>query len=128
MKLSPDDAAASSVPPLADEGPAAPSFPGTPGRRRPEESPMPQQTRDGHEPVQAAPDETARLAGGPASAPPPGTGAHDPSAPPPPAGAGGPPPPPPPTAGRRCRLPGRPRPSPCPPPRLTSRSTTPGPC
>src|SRR4051795_4885673 len=104
MKLSPDDAAASSVPPLADEGPAAPSFPGTPGRRRPEESPMPQQTRDGHEPVQAAPagppeeppmpqqprdgpepvqaapDETARLAGGPASAPPPGTGAHDQSA------------------------------------------------
>jgi hypothetical protein len=41
---------------------------------------MPQQTRDGHEPVQAAPDETARLAGGPASAPPPGTGGHDQSA------------------------------------------------
>src|SRR3954454_23573751 len=80
MKLSPDDAAASSVPPLADEGPAAPSFSGAPRRRRPEESPMPQQTRDGHEPVQAAPDETARLAGGPASAPPPGTGAHDQSA------------------------------------------------
>jgi hypothetical protein len=42
MKLSPDDAAASSVPPRADEGPAAPSFPGTPGRRPPEDSPMSQ--------------------------------------------------------------------------------------
>src|SRR3954454_5241520 len=37
-----DDAAASSTPPLADGGPAASSFPGTPGRRTPEESPMPQ--------------------------------------------------------------------------------------
>src|SRR3954447_16287516 len=116
MKLSPDDAAASSVPPLADEGPAAPSFPGTPGRRRPEESPMPQQTRDGHEPVQAAPDETARLGGGPASAPPrPGRPPPGrPPPPPPPRGGGrGPPPPPPATASRRCRLPARPRPSSC---------------
>src|SRR3954454_1015382 len=91
MKLSPDDAAASSVPPLADEGPAAPSFPGTPGRRRPEESPMPQQTRDGHEPVQAAPDETARLPRPPARAP-----AGRAAAPPPPRrrGRGAPAPPP----------------------------------
>src|SRR3954469_7559494 len=72
MKLSPDDAAASSVPPGAGEGPAAPSFPGTPGRRRPEDTPMPQQTRAEHG---AAPDETARLAGGPVAAPPPLTGA-----------------------------------------------------
>src|SRR3954451_12753254 len=72
MKLSPDDAAAFPPP----EGPAAPSFPGSPGRRRPEDSPMPQQTRDGHDSVQAAPDETARLAGGPSAAPPPATGAH----------------------------------------------------
>src|SRR3954447_22710408 len=72
MKLSPDDAAASFVPPGAGEGPAAPSFPGTPGRRRSEDSPMPQQTRADHG---AAPDETARLAGGPVVAPPPPTGA-----------------------------------------------------
>src|SRR4051812_6938373 len=71
MKLSPDDAAASSVPPRADEGPAAPSFPGTPGRQQPEDSPMPQQTHSGSG---AAPDETARLAGGPVVGPPP-TGA-----------------------------------------------------
>src|SRR3954447_4765045 len=79
MKLSPDDAAASSSPPRADEGPAAPSFPGTPGRRRPEDSPIPQ-TRDGHDAVQAAPDETARLAGGPAATPPPASGVHGQSA------------------------------------------------
>src|SRR4051812_3162855 len=42
MPASPDDAAASSVPPRADGGPAAPSFPGTPGRRPPEDSPMSQ--------------------------------------------------------------------------------------
>src|SRR3954454_4797847 len=87
MKLSPDDAAASSDPLHRDQGPAAPSFPGTPGRRRPEDSPMPQQTRDGHEPAPAglggrdpAPDETARLDGGPAAAPPPLTGGHAQSA------------------------------------------------
>src|SRR6185312_4115525 len=76
MKLSPDDAAAFPLP----EGPAAPSFPGTPGRRRPEDSPMPQQTRDGHDSVQAAPDETTRLAGGPSAVPPPATGTHGQSA------------------------------------------------
>src|SRR3954463_1987728 len=71
MKLSPDDAAAFP----RSEGPAAPSFPGTPGRRRPEDSPMPQ-TRDGHDTVQAAPDETARLAGGPSATPPRVAGPH----------------------------------------------------
>src|SRR4051794_14936163 len=64
MKLSPDDAAASSVPPRADEGPAAPSFPGTPGRERPEDAPMPQQPPAVH-------DETARLGDGLVSGPPP---------------------------------------------------------
>src|SRR3954452_8673443 len=76
MKLSPDDAAAFP----RSEGPAAPSFPGSPGRRRPEASPMPQQTRDGHDAVQASPDETARLAGGPSAVPPPAAGAHGRSA------------------------------------------------
>src|SRR3954464_14888979 len=76
MKLSPDDAAAFPPP----EGPAAPSFPGSPGRRRPEDSPMPQQTRDGHDSVQAAPDETTRLAGGPSAVPPPATGTQGQSA------------------------------------------------
>src|SRR3954451_7964202 len=80
MKLSPDDAAASSVPPRADEGPAAPSFPGTPGRERPEDSPMPQQPPAVH-------DETARLGDGPVPAPPP-TGV--PAAPPLPARHGQP--------------------------------------
>jgi vancomycin resistance protein YoaR len=41
---------------------------------------MPQQTRDGHDAVQAAPDETTRLDGGPSVAPPPATGAHGQSA------------------------------------------------
>src|SRR3954453_8882711 len=74
MTASPDDAAASSVPPRADGGPAAPSFPGTPGRRPPEDSPMSQRptlTDDRlpddtvkYEPV---PDETVRMrADGPA--------------------------------------------------------------
>src|SRR3954471_1223887 len=76
MKLSPDDAAAFP----RSEGPAAPSFPGSPGRRRPEDSPMPQQTRDGNDSVQAAPDETTRLAGGPSAVPPPVTGTHGQSA------------------------------------------------
>src|SRR4051812_29629313 len=53
MTASPDDAAASPVPPRADEGPAAPSFRGTTGRRTPEESPMPQ-----HPPAH---DETVRM-------------------------------------------------------------------
>src|SRR3954452_17212785 len=74
MTASPDDAAASSVPPRADGGPAAPSFPGAPGRRPPEDSPMPQRptlTEDRlpgdtgrHERL---PDETVRMrADGPA--------------------------------------------------------------
>src|SRR4051794_16432369 len=42
MTASPDDAAASSAPPRAGGGPAAPSFPGSPGRRHPEDSPMSQ--------------------------------------------------------------------------------------
>jgi vancomycin resistance protein YoaR len=41
---------------------------------------MPQQTRDGHDAVQAAPDETTRLDGGPSAVPPPATGAHAQSA------------------------------------------------
>src|SRR3712207_7992701 len=53
MTASPDDAAASDVPPGAGVGPAAPSSPGTPGRRRPEEDPMSQQ--------HPAPDETVRM-------------------------------------------------------------------
>src|SRR3954469_854820 len=74
MTASPDHAAASFVPPRADGGPAAPSFPGTPGRRPPEDSPMSQrpslsddQLSDDtvrHEPL---PDETVRMrADGPA--------------------------------------------------------------
>src|SRR3954449_4531092 len=74
MTASPDDAAASSVPPRADGGPAAPSFPGTPGRRPPEDSPMSQRPTLSddrlsddtvkHEPL---PDETVRMrADGPA--------------------------------------------------------------
>src|SRR3954464_6434218 len=53
MTASPDDAAASDVPLRAGVGPAAPSFPGTPGRRSPEDSPMPQPS--------PAPDETVRM-------------------------------------------------------------------
>src|SRR3954451_22648544 len=41
---------------------------------------MPQQTRDGHDPVPASPDDTTRLAGGPSAAPPPATGIHGQSA------------------------------------------------
>src|SRR3954447_13284808 len=52
MTASPDDAAGSAVPPRRGEGPAAPSFPGTPGRRRPEEAPMPPEH-----------DETIRMSG-----------------------------------------------------------------
>src|SRR3954463_1451397 len=74
MTASPDDAAASSVPLRADGGPAAPSFPGTPGRRPPEDSPMPQRPtlsddRLSDDTVQHAPlvDETVRMrADGPA--------------------------------------------------------------
>src|SRR4051812_703389 len=59
MTASPDDAAGSDIPPRRDRGPAAPSFPGTPGRRRPEEAPMPPEH-----------DETIRLAaGGPSGRP-----------------------------------------------------------
>ena len=53
MTASPDDAAASDAPLRAGIGPAAPSFPGTPGRRSPEDSPMAQHT--------PAPDETVRM-------------------------------------------------------------------
>src|SRR4051812_49703624 len=74
MTASPDDAAASSAPPRAGGGPAAPSFPGSPGRRHPEDSPMPQRPALSddrlsddtvrHEPL---PDETVRMrADGPA--------------------------------------------------------------
>src|SRR5215213_6313842 len=68
MTASPDDAAASSLPPRADGGPAASSFPGTPGRRAPEDSPMPQRPtlsdeRMSDDTVQHAPvaDETVRM-------------------------------------------------------------------
>src|SRR5688572_6042808 len=62
MTASPDDAAASDSPPRADVGPAAPSFPGSPGRRRPEDHPMPQ-----HPPTH---DETVRMRGdGPSGRP-----------------------------------------------------------
>src|SRR4051812_982223 len=78
MTASPDDAAASSAPPRAGGGPAAPSFPGSPGRRHPEDSPMSQRPTLSdrlsddrvsddtvrHEPL---PDETVRMrADGPA--------------------------------------------------------------
>src|SRR4051794_18557136 len=53
MAASPDDAAASDVPPRADAGPAAPSFPGTPDRRPPEDRPVTQ-----HSPPH---DETVRM-------------------------------------------------------------------
>src|SRR3954470_5370561 len=73
MTASPDDAAASFAPRGAG-GPAAPSFPGTPGRRPPEDSPMSQRPTLSddrlsddtvrHEPL---PDETVRMrADGPA--------------------------------------------------------------
>src|SRR6478736_4095017 len=82
MTASPDDAAASSAP-HGVGGPAAPSFPGTPGRRPPEDSAMPQRpalTDDRlsddtvkHDPL---PDETVRMRtdgpapdGGPAQPP-----------------------------------------------------------
>src|SRR5215218_9328430 len=55
MTASFDDAAASPVPPRAGGGPAAPSFPGTSGRRPPEDPPMPQ-----HPPAH---DETVRMRG-----------------------------------------------------------------
>src|SRR4051795_7064405 len=69
MTASYDDAAASSAPPRAVGGPAAPSFRGTPGRRPPEDSPMPQHDTlsddtVAHDPL---PDETVRMrADGPA--------------------------------------------------------------
>src|SRR4051812_42861919 len=53
MTASPDDAAASDVPPRADAGLAAPSFPGSPDRRTPEDRSMTQQP--------PAHDETVRL-------------------------------------------------------------------
>src|SRR4051812_41934080 len=76
MTASPDDAAASSHPPRAAGGPAAPSFPGTPGRRPPEDSPMSQRPslsddRLSDDTVQHHPlaDETVRMrADGPAPA------------------------------------------------------------
>src|SRR5215207_8276851 len=53
MTASPDDAVASDSPLRADVGPAAPSSPGTPGRRPPEDHPMTQ-----HAPAH---DETVRM-------------------------------------------------------------------
>ena len=58
MTASPDDAAASSTPPRAGGGPAAPSFPGTTGRRTPEEFPMPQHPAMPDDTVH---DETVRM-------------------------------------------------------------------
>src|SRR5688572_21599727 len=74
MTASPDDAAASDSPPRADVGPAAPSFPGSPGRRRPEDHPMPQQS--------PAHDETVRMRGdGPNGRPTPDGQRGNPAAP-----------------------------------------------
>src|SRR4051812_39079530 len=56
MTASPDDAAASDSPPRADVGPAAPSFPGVPGRRRPEGPPMAQHPPAHDETVRMRPD------------------------------------------------------------------------
>ena len=63
MTASHDDAAASSAPPRADGGPAAPSFPGTTGRRTPEEVPLPQHPALPDETVhdETVHDETVRL-------------------------------------------------------------------
>src|SRR5687768_6850381 len=67
MTASPDDAVASDSPPRADVGPAAPSSPGTPGRRPPEDPPMTQ-----HAPAH---DETVRMpADGAAARPQPDAG------------------------------------------------------
>src|SRR5688572_3082980 len=74
MTASPDDAAASDVPPRAGVGPAAPSSPGPPGRRHPEDPPMSQQHPTTDETVRFrgdAPDSRPPLDGGrPAAAPP----------------------------------------------------------
>src|SRR3954466_6485891 len=59
MTASPDDAAASDSPPRADVGPAAPSFRGTPGRRRPEDPYMPQHSPVSDETVRMRPDDSA---------------------------------------------------------------------
>src|SRR4051812_41543269 len=59
MTASPDDAAASDSPPRADVGPAAPSFRGTPGRRRPEDPYMPQHSPVSDETVRLRPDDSA---------------------------------------------------------------------
>src|SRR3954447_27070686 len=59
MTASPDDAAASDSPPRADVGPAAPSFRGTPGRRRPEDPYMPQHSPVSDETVRMRPDDPA---------------------------------------------------------------------
>src|SRR5687768_12026257 len=58
MTAIPDDAAASSVPPRADRGPAAPSSSGTTGPRIPEDSLMPQQPPAHGDTVH---DETVRM-------------------------------------------------------------------
>src|SRR4051794_32991960 len=62
MTASPDDAAASSAPPRAVGGPAAPSYPGTPGGS-PEDSPMPQHPALSDDTVtyDPLPDETVRM-------------------------------------------------------------------
>src|SRR3954467_7259715 len=59
MTASPDDAAASDSPPRADVGPAAPSFRGPPGRRRPEDPYMPQHSPVSDETVRMRPDDSA---------------------------------------------------------------------
>src|SRR3712207_6063217 len=65
MTASPDDAAASSVPPRAGGGPAAPSFSGTSGPRTPEDSPMTQRPVLSDDTVrhERSPDETVRMRG-----------------------------------------------------------------
>src|SRR4051794_26035853 len=57
MTASPDDAAASDFPLRADVGPAAPSFRGTPGRRRPEDHHMAQHSPASDETVRMRPDD-----------------------------------------------------------------------
>src|SRR5688572_25265959 len=74
MTASPDDAAASDVPPRAGVGPAAPSSPGPPGRRHPEDPPMSQQ--------HPTTDETVRFRGDAPDGRPPLDGARPAAGPP----------------------------------------------
>src|SRR5215218_1728950 len=69
MKPSPDAAAGVPFPPDGDRAPAAPSFPGSPGRRLPGDPAMPPQTPSPHDqqsptgqtPAQQVPDEPDRI-------------------------------------------------------------------